>query len=63
MSTINIVSDESVDSLEVTFSFGEGDLAHGCVVTRLLTRSGAGLMVGWSSCSNREYHRKARPRG
>ena len=47
---INIVSDESVGSLEVMFTFGEGDLAHGCVDTQLLIRSGAGLMVGWSSC-------------
>ena len=47
---INIVSDESVSSLEVIFTFGEGDLAHGCVDTQLLIRLGAGPMVGWSSC-------------
>ena len=47
---INIASDASVGSLEVMFTFGEGDLARGCVDTQLLIRSGAGLMVGWSSC-------------
>ena len=49
MSTINIVNDESVGSLEVIFTFGEGDLARDCVDMQLLIRSGAGLMVGWSS--------------
>ena len=48
-STIIIVSDESGDSLEAMFTFGEGDLARGCVGTQLLIWSGAGLMVGWSS--------------
>ena len=63
MSTINIVNDESVGSLEVMFTFGEGDFARGCVGTQLLIRSGAGLMVGWSSCPIWEYHVEARPRG
>ena len=47
---INIVSDESIGSLEVMFTFGGADLARGCVDTQLLIRSGAGQMVGWSSC-------------
>ena len=49
MSTINIVSEELVGSREVMFTFGEGDLARGYVDTQLLIRSGAGLMVDWSS--------------
>ena len=47
---MNIVSDELVGSLEVMFTFSEGDLARGCVGAQLLVRSGAGLMVSWSSC-------------
>ena len=46
MSTKNIVSDESVCSLQVMFTFGEGDLARGCVGMQLLIRSGAELMAG-----------------
>ena len=49
-SMTNIVSDASVGPLEVMFTFGEGDLARGCVDTQLLIRSDAGLLVGWSSC-------------
>ena len=43
---INIVGDESVGPLEVMFTFGEGDLARGCVDTQLLIRLGAELMAG-----------------
>ena len=32
MNTINIVSDDSVGSLEVTFTFSAGDAVRGCVV-------------------------------
>ena len=46
MNTINIVSDESVGSLEVMFTFCEGDLARGCLGTQLLIRSGVELMAG-----------------
>ena len=42
---MNIVSDESVGFLEVMFTFGEGDLARGCVGTQLVIRSGASLMM------------------
>ena len=41
-----MASDESIDSLEVIFIFGAGDLARSCVDTQLLIRSGAWLMVG-----------------
>ena len=44
---MSIVSDKSVGFLETMFTFGEGDLAYGCVDTQLLMPSGAGLMVGW----------------
>ena len=46
MSTKNIVSDESVCSLELIFTFGEGDLARGCVGMQLLIRSSAELIAG-----------------
>ena len=46
MSTMDIVSDESVGSLAVMFTFGEGDPARGCIGTQLLIRSGAELMAG-----------------
>ena len=45
------------------FTFDEDDLARDCVDTQLLIRSGAGLVVGWSSCPERKCYGEARPRG
>ena len=48
--TIKVVSGEPVGSIEVAFTFDAGDLARNCIVTQILMRSGAGVVVDWSSC-------------
>ena len=51
--TLHTVSDNSVGSLEVMFTFGAGDVARGCVDTQLLMRSGAdGELVKFPSIKN-----------
>ena len=45
---VDVVSDESVGTREVAFTFGAGDLARGCVNTQLLILSSFGLVMVWT---------------
>ena len=45
---VNVVSDESVGTREVAFTFGAGDLARGCVNTQLLILLIVGSVVVWT---------------
>ena len=45
---VDVVSDESVGTREVAFTFGAGDLARGCVNTQLLILPSVGLVMVWT---------------
>ena len=45
---VDVVSDESVGTREVAFTFGAGDLARGCVNMQLLILPSVGLVVFWT---------------
>ena len=45
---VNVVSNESVRSREVAFTFGAGELACGCVTTQLLIMPSVGLVMVWT---------------
>ena len=44
---VEVASDESVGTREVAFTFGAGDLVHGCVNTQLLILQSVGLVMVW----------------
>ena len=45
---VDVVSNESVETQEVAFTFGAGDLARGCVNTQLLILPSVGLVMVWT---------------
>ena len=45
---VDVVSNESVGTREVAFTFGAGDLARGCVNTQLLILPSVGLVMFWT---------------
>ena len=48
MGAADVVSNESVGTREVAFTFGAGDLARGYVDTQLLILPSVGLVMVWT---------------
>ena len=51
---VDVVSNESVGTREVVFTFGAGDLARGCVDTQLLILPSVGLVMVWTSANRQK---------